>query len=1684
MLQLAVKRASIKIFQELISKGADIFTVSVEGKNLLQEYFTPLPREFENCNALNLHQYKLYNDKIENNENSLSLYSSCTPSIEPFEAVSLKMGLCACFDSLHNNNQDTFTNQFQIIMLLIKSERLYLDYVKNAEACIFTSNLKEQRRTLIQQMQVLKIYILLCSTLKAHITPCSNLIYNKNRTQLLKTIKNDFIGCDKDIYRVYIQEGDTYNASSLEEVKVWPKRIHYCSEAKPCEIAVQGQYLDKGDMFIVIPYTSDCGTKNTPVFSKAVLDNIIIYDLSEHVITDDSSHNSTYYVATFKIDLPDYVKNAKICYLTKKSLLNTSETDINNISSDYFWQEAGAIQIRPDILFQCDFKHQNFEEYGIKIIQHERDLNLIWTISNPLARLIETEPKNIDNVDHLQLAVYDIDNQRKTDLVTESNNNNYALFRNPGYIGSGHLASLLLPPLILSDEDYCLEFYYYMNGVDTNSLEISYFTKEIGNKSLKPKSSVVNYLWKENGNKGSQWNQARINLKLIRKQMINIFITATSGLSELASIAFKDIHISEGKCASQNLLTQNNFSTNDYSICGEARMMASYFPQNKHWTIDGALSCSGRGSSLLAVTGIWVKCCLPSFGNYIVRFNDTSKEGWLDSLFELKFFNKKYTVMKNFNKSDNMIAIDITIGTIYILNLEYHPQTIIIQVRTLYPNLKVYCGLTEAMKNESVRFPIPTREILKEYGVQANKISEVNNDTLTVEITGSFVKENIIFDVYCYSEVVDSSEIKNYMAFSETSIENLEMTNEEIAATRRRIITDTSPTQLSLLKITYQDTTVNITLKVDEKSIVWCYTLPINSSVQINNDMIRSLGLQLNYAAATTQNFVFKNLKINTIYQLYCTAQDFAYPKKNITPNEIAKISMKDINGKSVNILIQNHVPKLTITRVVVVNHGFDLSVQTDTAGIVYCAASKAKRSPPSLANVLEVASFVRFEESDADINLASENILKIRGVEPNVQYKIYCIASDLNKENYTSESEMITNSLSITSYGNFCKAEVYPKLFSRTTEKTPFDPITTEEEVLVKSFLANSSDWNVELIYRIDLFLDKKKIYDYYDNRGELPDRYARVRLGRCLSDHGFYEQLVVGPLNANKMEWRRIANPRKTSCSGYKTDDCVRPTINAYDDCLYIGNIISFTDDEIFNDKFFVGLNYDWNEFNGGVYWNNLFYENLTNLKNDIRKNRELISIKEVEQKTLRNLEAKPFAGGPGTAGVDIPVKKYRSGLEYRLPPEHVEPNGKRYEIKVHPKDNSYTISYLGWSFIITNDRDKSLQFWNVYFQNERILFNMGLQEAMAHYTVAERTFFFMDSWYGGLGGSARPILRGYECPKTGVLLFHNQSVCIFEKDEARPIRSHYRSGNIKDAAGHYSLNVRQMITVSNYDYIVTYTFHSSGHLESTISFTGELYAGVEIPWYSARQEPYGTQVTGSLRMGALHAHLAVWKYDFDLMNYEKNSVYFEEVIADPKRSGANFMKKYFPSREKEAAIKITDSRSIGYSIVADNNTIYNNPRGWRAVPSVSWSPHLLNHDLYNGPGAWAKYKIFTTVYKESELDATLPRDNKFAADYAVSVENYISDDEPVKSADLVTWMSMNFMHIPASEDYPLTIPIGNTLSSMIRPFNWFLEDPTMDLSNNLANQKKDRGPCAIVRQSIKTAMTTKHMVGPVVA
>lgn len=45
-----------------------------------------------------------------------------------------------------------------------------------------------------------------------------------------------------------------------------------------------------------------------------------------------------------------------------------------------------------------------------------------------------------------------------------------------------------------------------------------------------------------------------------------------------------------------------------------------------------------------------------------------------------------------------------------------------------------------------------------------------------------------------------------------------------------------------------------------------------------------------------------------------------------------------------------------------------------------------------------------------------------------------------------------------------------------------------------------------------------------------------------------------------------------------------------------------------------------------------------------------------------------------------------------------------------------------------------------------------------------------------------------------------------------------------------------------------------------------------------------------------------------------------------------------------------------------------------------------------------------------------------------------------------DLVAWVTVGFLHIPHSEDIPNTATPGNSVGFLLRPFNFFPEDPSM--------------------------------------
>jgi len=73
---------------------------------------------------------------------------------------------------------------------------------------------------------------------------------------------------------------------------------------------------------------------------------------------------------------------------------------------------------------------------------------------------------------------------------------------------------------------------------------------------------------------------------------------------------------------------------------------------------------------------------------------------------------------------------------------------------------------------------------------------------------------------------------------------------------------------------------------------------------------------------------------------------------------------------------------------------------------------------------------------------------------------------------------------------------------------------------------------------------------------------------------------------------------------------------------------------------------------------------------------------------------------------------LRKDRKGpireLEDRLAPTVVELEGKRYKVD---KRNRY-VEYLGWSFYTRFDRDVGIQFYDIKFKGERILYELSLQ------------------------------------------------------------------------------------------------------------------------------------------------------------------------------------------------------------------------------------------------------------------------------------------------------------------------------------------------------------------------------------
>ena len=413
----------------------------------------------------------------------------------------------------------------------------------------------------------------------------------------------------------------------------------------------------------------------------------------------------------------------------------------------------------------------------------------------------------------------------------------------------------------------------------------------------------------------------------------------------------------------------------------------------------------------------------------------------------------------------------------------------------------------------------------------------------------------------------------------------------------------------------------------------------------------------------------------------------------------------------------------------------------------------------------------------------------------------------------------------------------------------------------------------------------------------------------------------------------------------------------------------------------------------------------------------------------------------------------------------PAMVDPNGRRFSVK------GRRVNYMKWQFELGLMSLIGPSVFDVRYDDKRIAYEISLQEAAAFYSgyspkITASQFF--DSAVG-LGRCTFELIKGLDCPENAVYfdsvhLFDTadakplqNSACVFEMNNGIPIRRKRENDNVngplKFAGGLQDsvLVVRQVVTPSNYDYIVDYVFYQSGVIEVRTAASGYLQTTY---YYSGKESDFGFKNYFGPIAGPVHDHMIVYKVDLDIggqsNTYQTLDIVTKNLSCEWEPGTYRIKKTIHQNikrNEKDAVLKYNFDQPK-YLIISNSGSKnkYGNPRGYR-IQSTYMVKQKYPDDYYvTKAAAWSKYQLAITRHKEDERFATSIHNQYAFPDQVLDFDAYIDDNENIVNQDLVAWVTVGGLHIPNTEDIPNTMTTGNLYSFLLKPFGYFDEDPTM--------------------------------------
>lgn len=298
----------------------------------------------------------------------------------------------------------------------------------------------------------------------------------------------------------------------------------------------------------------------------------------------------------------------------------------------------------------------------------------------------------------------------------------------------------------------------------------------------------------------------------------------------------------------------------------------------------------------------------------------------------------------------------------------------------------------------------------------------------------------------------------------------------------------------------------------------------------------------------------------------------------------------------------------------------------------------------------------------------------------------------------------------------------------------------------------------------------------------------------------------------------------------------------------------------------------------------------------------------------------------------------------------PIFVQPDGIRYLV------NGRRVTYMEWSFDFRLSTSYGPQLYDIRFRNERIVYELALQEISVFYSgysPQQRFSDYMDS-AELIGPSAQGLVPGVDCPshatfydtthvtETSEVPDVTKNVfCLFELNTGEPLRRHHSywnsEGKFYEGLENIILVLRTIVTVVNYDYILDFRFYQNGVMEVKAMSTGYILANA----FSELEKKYGFQLQDKI-VANVHTHLFNFKVDLDikgqLNRYETLNIEAETELNEfSQKSGSTYsqamLKRMLKETEKEAAYKF-NFETPKYHLFYNNDEVdkYSNPMAYR--------------------------------------------------------------------------------------------------------------------------------------------------------